>query len=280
MSDLQAIFFAIIQGVTELFPVSSLGHAVVLPALLHWPIDEHAPDFLPFLVTLHVGTAGALLIYFRRDWIDFLLALLGRGPAETRGAERRLFWLLVVATIPAVVVGFAFEKWFRNLFGTPVVAASFLVANGAVLFVGERLRRRAGDRRLDSLGWKTALAVGACQCTALIPGISRSGATIVGGLLAGLRHADAARFSFLMATPIISGAAVLEVPKLLHEQSGAAGLSGLSVLAGLVAGVTAYTSVAVLMRYFRRHDFEALDPFAYYCLAAGAFALVRLLAMA
>jgi undecaprenyl-diphosphatase len=278
MSDLQAIFFAIIQGVTELFPVSSLGHAVVLPALLHWPVNQHAPDFLPFLVTLHVGTAGALLIYFWRDWIDLLLAFIGRGAAKARERDRRLFWLLVVATLPAVVVGFAFEKWFQNLFGTPLIAAVFLIANGGVLFVGERLRRRASDRRLDSLGWKTALAVGVCQCGALIPGISRSGATIVGGLLAGLRHADAARFSFLMATPIILGAAVLEVPKLLHEQDGAAGLSGLSIVAGLVSGVTAYTSVALLMRYFKRHDFEALDPFAYYCLAAGALALVRLLA--
>lgn len=280
MTALQAILFAILQGLTELFPVSSLGHAVVLPALLRWPLDQHSPEFLPFLVALHVGTAAALLIYFWRDWIDILLALLGRRPADVQSAERRLFWLLVVATIPAVIVGFLFEKWFRSLFGTPWVAALFLIVNGGVLFVGERLRRRAGDRPLDRLTWSAAFGIGLCQCAALIPGISRSGATMVGGLLAGLRHAEAARFSFLMATPIITGAAVLEVPKLMHhagEAAGGGGLSTLAVIAGLVAGVTAYTSVAVLMHYFKKHDFEALDPFAYYCVLAGAVSLLLLL---
>lgn len=271
MTAVQAVLFAVLQGMTELFPVSSLGHAVVLPALLGWGVDQRAADFLPFLVALHLGTAAALLAYFWRDWIGIAGAVLGLGPADRRRGERRLFGLLVVATVPAVVVGFALEKWFRVLFGTPVAAAAFLVVNGAVLFAGERLRRRAGAGSLETLGWKAALGIGVCQCAALIPGISRSGATMVGGLLAGLRHADAARFSFLMATPVILGAAVLEIPKLARQ--GAAGLSGLALLAGAVAGVTAYASVTLLMRYFRRHEFEALDPFAYYCVAAGIGAL-------
>ena len=276
MSALQAIIFAFVQGVTELFPVSSLGHAVVMPALLGWTVDQKSADFLPFLVALHLGTSAALLLYFWRDWLDFLGALAGFGPRENRAAERRLFWRVVVATIPAVIVGFAFEKSFRALFGSPVAAAAFLIANGVVLFVGERLRRRAGDKPLSELSWSAAILIGVSQCAALIPGISRSGATIVAGLSVGLRHAQAARFSFLMATPVILGAAVLEVPKLMHEQGGLSNLGGLAVTAGAVAGVTAFASIAILMRYFKRHDFEALDPFAYYCVVAGALALAWL----
>ena len=276
MNTLQAILFAFLQGMTELFPVSSLGHAVVLPAVLKWSVDQSAPDFLPFIVALHLGTAAALLIYFWRDWFGFLWAVIGRGPKEIQGSERRLFALLVVATIPAVIVGYAFEKWFRLLFGTQAAAAFFLIVNGGMLFLGERLRRKAGDKPVDKLTWKAAVGIGIYQCAALIPGISRSGATMVGGLLAGLRHADAARFSFLMATPVILGAAVLEVPKLMHEHGGSLGLSSLSVMAGVVAGLTAYLSVALLMRYFKRHDFEALDPFAYYCVLAGGGSLAWL----
>lgn len=270
MTEFQAIFMAILQGMTELFPVSSLGHAVVLPRLLGWDLDENAAYFLPFLVVLHLGTAAALLIYFWRDWIGLLLALLGRGSPEGRRAQWRLLAWIVVATIPAVIFGFALRKPLGALFGAPAVAAAFLIVNGGVLFVGERLRRRGGDRRLEDLSWRGALLIGLLQSTALIPGISRSGATIVGGLLIGLRHQAAAHFSFLIATPIILGAAVLEVPKLLRE---GAHINGIAWLAGLVAGITAFLSVAFLMRYFRRHEFEALDPFAYYCWAAGAISL-------
>ncbi len=286
MTFLQAIIFAVVQGVTELFPVSSLGHAVILPAVLGWHIDQNAPRFLPFLVVLHLGTATALLLYFWREWLSLLLAALGRGGATSRTIRenRHLIALIVIGTLPAVVLGFVFEKPLRHLFGSPVAAAVFLILNGVVLFAGERLRRRANvamDRRdLARAGWVDALIVGLCQTTAFFPGISRSGATIVGGLLVGLRHEDAARFSFLLATPIILGAAVLEVPKLLHASggSGAAHLSaGLLWAAGIVAGVTAYASTAFLMRYFRsREESAALDPFAYYCWLAGGLALLYL----
>ncbi len=275
MTALQAIVMAILQGVTELFPVSSLGHAVVLPRLLGWDINEHAPQFLPFLVVLHLGTAAALLAYFWRDWASLAAAFIGMGPPGERRARWRLLWLIVVATIPAVILGFGLEHWFRRLFGAPVVAACFLIVNGFVLFAGERLRRKGGARRLEDLHWGEALLIGLWESAALIPGISRSGATMVGALLLGLQHREAAHFSFLIATPVILGAGVLEVPKLLH--AGAAGLGPLAWLAGAVAGVTAYLSVAFLMRYFRRHEFEALDPFAYYCWAAGALALGLLL---
>lgn len=274
MTAFQAIFTAILQGVTELFPVSSLGHAVILPVLLGWQIDQQSPNFLPFLVVLHLGTAAALLVYFWRDWIQLLLAVLGRPTERPRADELRLLALIVVATIPAVIVGFVLNKFLRGLFGAPPVAAVFLIVNGFVLFAGERLKRRGITIELGALGWRGALLIGLWQCTALIPGISRSGATMVGGLLAGLHHRDAARFSFLIATPIIIGAAVLEVPKLLHQDAAAAGgITGLAILAGIVAGIVAYLSIVFLMRYFKKHDFEALDPFAWYCWAAGVIAL-------
>ncbi len=272
MTTVQAVILALLQGVTELFPVSSLGHAVVLPRLFGWHINQAAPDFLPFLVVLHLGTAAALLIYFWRDWIGLLLAFIGLGPSAERRAQWRLLWLIVLATIPAVILGFTLEKWFRHLFGSPATAAFFLVINGGVLYFGERLRRRGGDKTLAEMGWLGAFAIGLAQSTALFPGISRSGATMVGGLLLGLRHKEAAHFSFLIATPIILGAAVLEVPHLF--QPGAASAMGPAVwIAGIVAGVTAYASTAFLMRYFGKHEFQALDPFAYYC---GAFGLASL----
>jgi len=270
MSTLQAIVIAILQGVTELFPVSSLGHAVVLPRLLGWNVDQSAPEFLPFLVVLHLGTAAALLAYFWKDWLVIITAFFGFGPREERRAHWRLLFLIVMATIPAVVLGFALEKWFRSLFGAPAIAAFFLIVNGFVLFAGERLRRQGGERKLEQLSWGEALLIGLWQSAALVPGISRSGTTMVGGLLLGLHHREAAHFSFLIATPVILGAAVLEVPKLVHAH---AGIGGVAWIAGIVAGITAFLSVAFLMRYFRRHDLEALDPFAYYCWAFGAIAL-------
>ncbi|HYL48626.1 MAG TPA: undecaprenyl-diphosphate phosphatase [Stellaceae bacterium] len=275
MTFLQAIVMAVLQGLTELFPVSSLGHAVVLPHLFGWHIDQHAPQFLPFLVVLHIGTAAALLAYFWRDWIGLALALIGIGPRNQRPARRRQLGLIVVATIPAVILGFALEKFFRNLFGTPVVASVFLIINGGLLFFGERLRRAGRSvRTIDGMRWRDAIYIGLWQSTALIPGISRSGATMVGGLLAGLHHEDSARFSFLIATPVIAGAAVLEVPKLLHASGG---FGPVAWIAGIVAGITAFLSVAFLMRYFKRHDFEALDPFAWYCWTFGAVSLALLL---
>ncbi|MEJ0018697.1 MAG: undecaprenyl-diphosphate phosphatase [Acetobacteraceae bacterium] len=275
MSALEAIIIAILQGATELFPVSSLGHAVVLPALLHWPINQRSPEFLPFLVLLHFGTATALLLYFWRDWWSLATGVLGLGSAHQVSESRRVFVLIVVATIPAVVVGFLLEKFVRGLFGTPLVAALFLIVNAFVLLAGERLRTHS-HRPLSSLTMADALAIGCWQCAALIPGISRSGATIVGGLLRGIDHEGSAHFSFLIATPIILGATVLEVPHLLHE-SVPLGTFELAAFAAVIAGITAYASTWFLMTYFRRHDAWALNPFAYYCLAAGGLSVVLLL---
>jgi undecaprenyl-diphosphatase len=275
MSALQAIVIAILQGATELFPVSSLGHAVVLPALLHWPLDQHSPEFLPFLVMLHLGTAAALLLFFWRDWWSLATGVLGLDSPHQITESRRVFALIVLATIPAVIVGFLLEKFVRGLFGTPIVAAVFLMVNAVLLLAGEKLRGQS-HRPLSGLTMMDALIIGCWQCTALIPGISRSGATIVGGLLRGIDHEGSAHFSFLIATPIILGATVLEVPHLLHE-SVPVGTFELATVAAVLAGITAYASTWFLMRYFRQHDAWALNPFAYYCAVIGAGSLLLLL---
>src|ERR1700722_4720507 len=277
MSALHAFALAILQGITELFPISSLGHAVIVPPLLGWTtIDQRAPEFLPFVVVLHVGTAVALLLYFWRDWLGIALGVFGRRGLDA-GDARRALGLIVVATLPAAVIGFLFEKWIRALFASPLIAALFLIVNGFLLLLGDWLRHRSAMTRpgreggFAVLGWRGALAVGFCQCAAFLPGISRSGAAMVGGLVSGLHHAEAAHFSFLTATPVIAGAAVLEVPKLLALPGH--GLSLLVIAAGVVAGATAYGSIAFLMHYFRRHNFDdALVPFAIYCWLAGAAA--------
>ncbi|HZK89585.1 MAG TPA: undecaprenyl-diphosphate phosphatase [Stellaceae bacterium] len=278
MSALHALALAILQGVAELFPISSLGHAVIVPPLLGWStIDQHSSEFLPFIVVLHVGTAVALLLYFWRDWAAIASGILGgRGSPKSADAWNAL-GLIVVATLPAVAIGFLFEKLVRGLFASPLIAALFLIVNGFLLLLGEWLRqhdsspRPGAERPIAAFGWRGALAVGIWQCAAFIPGISRSGAAMVGGLVSGLHHTEAAHFSFLIATPIIAGAAVLEVPKLIALPGH--GLSGLVIAAGVVAGITAYLSTAFLMRYFRRHDFDnALVPFAVYCWVAGAAA--------
>ncbi len=280
MDILHAILVAIIQGATELFPVSSLGHAVVLPALLDWHIDQQGPAFLPFLVMLHVGTLVALLAFFWRDWWALFTGVLGIGGSAHQVSEsRRVLLLIVVATIPAVIVGGALEHPLRRLFGSPVAAAAFLVANGVMLIVAERLRRAApaqtaaaGEpathRALSSLRVPDALAIGVWQCLALLPGMSRSGATIVGGLLRGVDHEGAAHFSFLIAAPIILAATVLEVPKLMHAGMPPGTLST-AVLAAAVSGVIAWISTWLLMRWFRRNDDWALAPFGWYCIAFG-----------
>lgn len=275
MSLFHALLIAVLQGATELFPISSLGHAVILPTLLGWPLDQKAPEFLPFLVVLHLGTAAALLLFFWRDWFGFARALLGKGDAKTIKRERRIFTLVVAATLPAVILGFALEHTLRSFFGSAVLAAAFLIVNGFILFAGERIKH-AGRKNLEEVSWKTALLIGACQALALIPGISRSGATMVGGVLAGLTHKEAARFSFLLATPVIAGAGVLEVPKLLHLRDTLAIDVGLMVVAGVAAGIVAWISTYVLMRYFKKQEVEALDPFAYYCWAAGGLSLIYL----
>jgi len=263
-----AILFAILQGASELFPVSSLGHAVIVPALLHWGINQASPGFLPFLVMLHLGTAIGMLIYFYGDWAALLRGVLGQGYAAEIPAQRQLALRLIAATVPAVVVGIIVKKPVAHLFASPLIASLFLVANAGLLLLGDRLRTKA-PLRTGVLTNRDAFIIGLFQCLAFLPGISRSGAAIVGALRLGVRHEDAAKFSFLMGTPVILAASVVEIPKLLHTHELHA-LFGLSLLAAVVAGVVAYASTAFLMRYFRDHEAWALLPFAWYCAIFGA----------
>jgi undecaprenyl-diphosphatase len=267
----QAMVFAAVQGVTELFPVSSLGHAVVLPHLLGWHFEQDSPTFLPFLVLLHVGTALALLIYFWRDWWLLLSSLLRQGDGALAD-QRRVLMLLVIGTVPAGLLGLIFRHNLSRLFSDFRIVAVFLILNAVVLALGEFLRRRAGSAQLSHLKVWQALAIGTSQAIALLPGFSRSGATMVGGLLVGLEHQAAARFSFLLATPIILAAGVLEVPKLLQPEARA--VLGPALVGGVVAGVLAFLSTALLMRYFKQQEVNALLPFSAYCALLGILTLL------
>ena len=292
LTYLQAIVIGVLQGVTELFPVSSLGHAVLFPSLFGWNdlvAAQSQPEsfFLAFVVGLHVATALALLIFFRRDWVRIVSGFfrsIRRRKVET--ADERLAWLLVVATIPAGLTGVALEHALRVIFAKPYAAASLLILNGLILFAGERLRRRSevrelatqhgaregdGARRLDTMGYAEAGFIGLAQIFALFAGISRSGITMVAGLVRGLNHEDAARFSFLLATPIILAAGLYKLPDLLGPLGS--GIRGQVLAGSLAAGVSAYLSVRFLVKYFETKN---LNPFGVYCVAFGAFMLVFL----
>jgi undecaprenyl-diphosphatase len=276
----------LLQGATELFPVSSLGHSVIIPSLLHWAFKQSDPTFVPFLVLLHLGTAGALLVLYRDQWIEIIR---GFFTAAVRGRittpPERLAMLLLTGTIPAAILGVFFETRIKSLFASPYVAAGFLIVNGFLLLGFELLRRRAEKRAaLDSkpraeqeegfaeaerISFRAAALIGACQALAFLPGISRSGVTIGGGLLAGLRHQEAARFSFLLATPVILGAGLVEVPQLF-----AGGVPvGEYLAAAILSGLAAYASARFLLRYFRS---GRLDPYGWYCIGAGVVSVALL----
>ncbi|HEY4349401.1 MAG TPA: undecaprenyl-diphosphate phosphatase [Gaiellaceae bacterium] len=270
----RAIVLGLLQGFSELFPISSLGHSVILPRLLGWNIHQNDKYFLAFLVATHLATAFVLLGFFWRDWVRILCgigrSLRDRG-IDPEDTDAKLGWLLVVGTIPAGILGLLLQDKLRSVFASAPSAAAFLAANGVLLFVAERLRRRApqtdedDDTRIaHKVGWPQAFAVGAVQSLALIPGFSRSGATMGGGLLVGLSNKDAARFAFLLATPIIGAAALLKLPELFGTEGD--GVRGPALVASLCAALTAYLSVRFLMRFF---ETRTLTPFATYCLLAG-----------
>jgi undecaprenyl-diphosphatase len=280
ISYFQAIVLGLLQGVSELFPVSSLGHSVILPSLLGWNIHQNDPFFLTFLVATHFATALVLLGFFWRDWW-LIIKGLGRSLQERQIRESdphaRLGWLLVVGTIPAGILGLLLEGKLRHIFASPQSAAVFLMLNGVLLYGAELLRRRApagerGDpdaRIAHRLSWSESAGIGTAQALALIPGFSRSGATMAGGLLAGLSNVDAARFAFLLATPIIGAAAVLKLPELAGSQGN--GVRGPALVGAACAAFTAYLSVRFLMRFF---ETNRLTPFAVYCFFAGLAATI------
>ena len=332
LSYLQATLIGLLQGVSELFPVSSLGHSIIIPALIggDWArnlnMTADKSPYLSFVVAVHVATAVALIVFYRRDWARIIAGLVSsiRNRRISTSSER-LAWLLMAATVPVGLVGLALEHVIRTALGRPVVAALFLTANGVLLYAVEKLRNRstagahrsgvhatmaattavhgdvegdtasddrlaaagghatktattaangdleadaAADDRLGRLGWGESIGIGAAQVLALLPGFSRSGATIAAGLVRGLDHEDAARFAFLLATPVILAAGLLKLPELAGPEGN--GILGQVAAGSLVAGFAAYLSLRFLTRYFHTHT---LTPFAIYCTLAGLFSL-------
>jgi undecaprenyl-diphosphatase len=343
LTYLEAAVVGLVQGVTEMFPVSSLGHNVLIPALVggSWARDLNvaAPEspYLAFIVGLHVATAIALLIYFWRDWVRIIGGLFSSvRDRRVDTDDQRLAWMIVLATIPVGIAGLAFEHAFRVIFGKPVLAAVFLAVNGLILIAGERYRTRASraadaavaavaarrqprprvaarapgiaaaarqpefaaaapvpevtapqprladgwpahaarppdaaeaarsDRRLASMGYARAAVIGSAQVLALLAGISRDGVTMVTGMARGLSREDAARFAFLLATPVIFAAGALKIPDLLGPLGN--GIRGQILLGSVLSGIGAYLSVRFLVRYLRT---RTLTPFGIYCLIAG-----------
>ena len=338
LTYLEAAVVGLIQGVTELFPVSSLGHNVLIPALIggSWARDLNvaAPEspYLAFIVGLHVATAIALLIYFWRDWVRIIRGFFSSlrqfaRPAEgtarwmLQSPDEQLAWLIILATIPVGLAGLAFEHVFRVIFGRPAYAAVFLIINGLILLAGERFRRHASleaeeqiaaereyalagagggsarsypgrarhaasrrdprleemdnalesDERLSGMGYGEAVIIGSAQVLALLAGISRDGVTMVAGMARGLSREDAARFAFLLATPVILAAGALKIPDLMGPLGN--GIHGQVVVGSVLSGVGAYVSVKYLVRYFRT---RTLTPFGIYCIIAGLASLAYL----
>jgi undecaprenyl-diphosphatase len=273
---LQGVLLGLLQGVAEPFPISSLGHGVILPRLAGWDIHQNDKFFLTFLVATHLATAIVLFFFFLRDWGRILRGIgrsLQQREIRADDTDARLGWLLVVGTIPAGIIGLLLEHPLRSLFASPQSAAAFLIVNGILLLIFERLRRRPpraddwkgdGDTRIARLSWRQAIAVGTAQAAALVPGISRSGITMGGGLLVGLSNEDAARYGFLLATPIIGAAAVLKVPELFGPEGD--GVRGPALVGALCAALTTFFAVKFLLRFFQTNR---LTPFGVYCICAG-----------
>jgi undecaprenyl-diphosphatase len=272
----QAIVIGLLQGISELFPISSLGHSVILPKLLGWNLNQGQPFFLTFLVATHLATAIVLFLFFWKDWVKILKGM-GRSLAKRQikhdDSYAKLGWLLVVGTIPAGILGLLLQDKIQALFASAQLAAFFLMLNGILLYGAELLRKKAprdqissgSDTRLAKLTWTQGFKVGLSQIIALLPGFSRSGSTMAGGLLVGLSNEDAARFSFLLATPIIGAAAILKLPDFFQPQNYS--LIGPSIAGALAAALAAYFAVKFLLKFFRTNK---ITPFAIYCFAAGA----------
>ena len=279
---IKTVILGLLQGVAELFPISSLGHTVLFPALLGWNSFIQSDNFLSIVVTLHLGTAIALFIFYWRDWVAlirafFKTALKGRLDADPMG---KTIWLLIVGTVPLGLLGLFLADPLKNLFSSPVIVSAFLCCNGAVLLVGERQRERIEPKGVDrtkqeqafltinDLSFTQALLIGLSQSLALLPGISRSGISMVAALRAKLSHEEALRFTFLLASPAILLASILEVPQLISTKTHY--VSQTTQIAALAGGVAAFlaaiVSVRFLSRYFR---VGRLTPFAYYCFVVG-----------
>ncbi len=266
---LQALIMGIVQGLTEFLPVSSSGHLILVPYLFGW--DDGFITSLAFSVMLHVGTLVALLVYFRADWLRLIPAGLAalRDRSFAIDDDRKLAWLLVAATIPAAVVGFLFSDVFETGIREPALVAGTLVVGGLILFVADAVG--AAKRKVEDVTFPIATGIGVAQALALIPGISRSGISISAGRFAGLDRASAARFAFLMATPITAGAIVFEARKLLTGAAGVQVEMG-ALIVGLVASlVSGFIAIHVMLRYLRT---RSLRIFVWYRFALAAVVAV------
>lgn len=265
----QSIILGLLQGVSELFPVSSLGHSILLPKILRWNIALDDPSFLSFIVATHLATAIVLLAFYWKEWYAIIKGVLTRDARYTK-----LFILLVVGTIPAGILGLLFQHKIRGLFASVWIIAVALILNGVMLYSVEVYKKRKGvqvqGKKIEMLTFWQSIKIGTLQSLALIPGFSRSGASMAGGVLAGLPETEAVHFSFLLATPIILAASVLEVPKLFH--GGQTSVSGTAIVLGLIsAAIGAYVAVKFLTKFVKTNS---LKPFAYYCIGFGLLALL------
>jgi undecaprenyl-diphosphatase len=247
MTLLQAVVYGIVQGLGEFLPISSSAHLVLVPWFFGW--DDPG---LTFDVALHVGTLFAVVAYFWKDW----LRLIGKGFVEPLGSEGRLFWYLVIATIPGAAAGFLFEKQAETVFRAPWLIAAMLVVMGLLLWAADRWGSR--KRNLKTMTFPASLWVGICQMASIIPGVSRSGVTMTAGLSAGLSREAAARFSFLLSTPIIFGAAAAKLPHLASDPSA---LTGSFLVGVVVSAITGFASIGFLLRYLQARSFV---PFVVY----------------
>ncbi len=281
---LQAGILGAIQGIAELFPISSLGHSVIIPALLGWSLDQNANYFLIFLVATHLATALVLLTFFADDWFLIIRGIfrsLKNRSIDSGDTYAKLGWLLIIGTIPAGILGLLFEEKVKLIFASPAYVSIFLFLNGLLLYGAEILRKRVAensiatesashsDAHIAKLTWTQSIGIGFAQALALLPGFSRTGSALGGGLLSGLNHENAARFSFLLATPIILAAAVLKLPELIIP--GQNYPLGPIVVGVIASGIAAYLSIKFLTRYFRT---KTLKPFAVYCIIAGILSFV------
>jgi len=281
ISYFQAIILGAVQGITELFPISSLGHSVILPSILGWHINQNDNLFLVFLVATHFATALALFIFFFKDWMLIIKGFfrsIKEKTIEQTDTYSKLAWLIIVGTIPAGILGLLLQKKIQSLIASPLSVAIFLILNGFLLYGAEILRRKkaettdiSSDGKIAKISFMQALKVGLAQCLALIPGFSRTGSTMGGGLLIGLNHEEAARFSFLLATPIIFAAAILKLPALFKSSN--INTIGPILSGSIAAMIAAYLSTHFLTKYFAT---KKLTPFAIYCVAFGAGAFLLL----
>ena len=258
----EAIVLGVIQGLTEFLPISSSGHLILAQWATGW--TGTLINNLTFDVSLHAGTLAALLWYFWRDWLSFGAAALRTVRGSAVEHEARLVWYIVLATIPAVIAGLRFNDLIETAFRSPLLVSATLIGGAAIMWLADRYSSRR--RKLGGMTLGHALFVGAAQAVALIPGVSRSGITISAALAAGYRREDAARFSFLLATPVIAGAAVYKLKDISLSGDAAAGF----VLGTLSSAVVGYLAIRFLIIYLQRHS---LNLFVWYRIAVAAAAL-------